>query len=127
MKSSNLRWPFGRRWLFIPPILLGAAALFYMGKNRDLPKQLPIAEVARTLRIIEVPQVALVPRVLGYGAAQPADIWSAVAEVKGRVVAVHPELKAGAIIRADKEVLRIDPAEYELLIAQFKAEIAEIH
>ncbi len=100
--------------------------LIFMVRNRAQPVQIDVPEVTRALRVIKVPQVSLVPRIVGYGTAQPADIWTAVAEVKGRIIKIHPELKAGAIIRAGEEVLRIDPAEYELQIAQLRAEIAEV-
>ena len=46
--------------------------------------------------------------------------------MKGRVISVHPELKSGAILFASTEVLRIDPTDYELQIAQLEAQSAEI-
>ena len=115
-----------RRLLVIPPVLLGVGIFLLMKGTFTPPERQPIAEVARPLRVIEVPQVALVPRVMGYGVAQAADVWSAVAEVKGRVVQVHPELKAGAIFRAGAQVLQVDPTEYALRIALLQAEIAEL-
>jgi RND family efflux transporter MFP subunit len=64
--------------------------------------------------------------VLGYGTARPGDVWSAVADVRGRIVETHSELKAGAILRKGEVVLRIDPSEYELRVAQLEAEIAQV-
>ena len=114
------------RWLILPPVLIGAGIFGYMLKSRPpLPRE-PISELARPLRVIEVSQVALVPRVIGYGTAEPGDVWRAVAEVKGRVVSVHPELKSGVIVRKGDEVLRIDPADYELQIALLRAETAQV-
>ncbi|MCG8448468.1 MAG: efflux RND transporter periplasmic adaptor subunit [Pirellulales bacterium] len=116
---------FNRRTLIVLPIVAGAAIFWFMRGKREAPAPGPLQEIARTLRVIEVPQVALVPRVVGYGVAQAADRWSAVAQVKGRIVQVHPELKSGAILRAGEVVLQIDPTEYEIRIAQLQAEIAE--
>jgi multidrug efflux pump subunit AcrA (membrane-fusion protein) len=48
------------------------------------------------------------------------------AEVKGRVVAVHPELKSGALISAGKLLIKIDPTEYELAAARLEASINQI-
>lgn len=117
---------FNRRTAIVIPIILGVAAFWFMKGKRADPLALPVQEVARTLRVIEVPQVPLVPRVVGYGVAQAADRWSAVAQVKGRIVDVHPELKAGAILKEGELVLKIDPTEFEIRIAQLEAEIAEI-
>jgi len=124
--SNKKRWPIGRKLLVLPPVVIGVVVLAFMAKNRTPPQQVVVTEVARKLRVIEVPQVSLVPRVVGYGTAQPADVWTAVSEVKGRILETHPELKAGAIIHAGEMVLQIDPAEYELQIAQLRAEIAEV-
>ena len=107
-------------------LALGVGVFLLMKSKRSEPVPKPLDEVARSLRVIQVPQVPLVPRVVGYGIARSADRWSAVAEVKGRIVHVHPELKAGSIFKAGEVVLRINPAEYELRIAQLEAEIADI-
>jgi RND family efflux transporter MFP subunit len=118
--------PHARRLLILPPVAIGAIVLGWMVRGRTDSEPVVPAEVARALRVIEVPQVALVPRVLGYGTARAGDLWKAVAEVKGRVVAVNEELKAGAVLRQGDEALRIDPAEYELLIVQLQADIAQV-
>ncbi len=117
---------FGRQALILPPVLIGAAVLFAVVARRNAPQQEAISEASRPLLVIEVPRTAVVPRVLGFGTARPGDIWSAVAEVKGRIIKTHPELKAGAMIRHGETVVRIDPTEYELQIARVKAEIAQI-
>ncbi len=124
-RFSKLSLPGARNWLAIFPVLLGIALFVLMKGRREEPVPQEIAEVARPLRVIEVPEVALVPRVLGYGTAQAGDVWTAVAEVRGRVVYIHPELKPGAILQSGEQVLQIDPAEYELQIAQLLAEISE--
>lgn len=127
---SKLSSRFGS--LFLSPVslvillILGVGILYLMGSGRTDPEPQPLEEVARSLRVINVPQVPLVPRVVGYGLARSADRWSAVAEVKGRIVEVHDELKAGSILKAGETVLRIDPTEYGLRIAQLEAEIADI-
>ena len=125
-KANSFLRHIDRRLLVIPPVLLGVGIFWLMKGEYTEPERQPIAEVARPMRVIEVPQVALVPRVVGHGIAQAGDIWSAVAEVKGRVVQVHPELKPGAIFRGGVQVMQVDPAEYQLRIAQLEAEIAEI-
>jgi multidrug efflux system membrane fusion protein len=126
MRMARILSLFDRRLLILPPILVGAFLLYRVVSERNVPQQEKILETSRPLLVIEAPQTAVVPRVLGFGNAVPADVWSAVAEVKGRIVEVHPELKAGSIIHRGATVLRIDPAEYELRTAQLKAELAQI-
>lgn len=125
MKRLHLPTNF-RRWLIVPPVVLGVGVMALLVINKEQLKRKPERELSRVLRVIQVPQVDVVPRVLGYGTAQPGRVWRAVAEVKGRVVTVDPQLKAGAIMRAGEGILRIDPMEYELAIAQLQADIEQV-
>lgn len=111
--------------LVAAPILAGVAVFVWMVRHRETPARTPIAEVARSLRVIETSAATLRPKAIGYGTARPAAIWSAVAEVKGQVIEVHPELNPGAVLSSGEVALRIDPTEYELQIAQHEAEIAQ--
>ena len=79
----------------------------------------------RSFRVIR-PVVDLVPRVVGYGTARPGQVWQAVAEVKGRVVQVHAELKSGSMVHRGEVLLKIDPAEYDLAVAQLEADLSQI-
>ena len=126
MRLPRINTIFSRRLLVLPPILIGAVILYVVVSKRNAPEQEAIPEASRPLLVIDVPQATVVPRALGFGNARPGDIWSAVAEVKGRIVEAHAELTAGSIIRKGETVIRINPTEYELQIAQLNAEVAQI-
>ncbi len=74
--------------------------------------------------VIAIPGISYVPRASGYGEARPARVWRAVPEVGGEIVATHPELQSGALIRAGAELFRIDPTGPELAIREAEAAIA---
>lgn len=114
-----------RKWLIVAPVLLGLAALAMLVFSRAGPERTPEQEEVRSVRVIRAEPVDVVPRAIGYGTAEPGQVWQAVAEVKGRVAEVHPQLKAGAMLKEGEVLLRIDPAEYELAIARFRADIAQ--
>lgn len=115
-----------RRWLFLPPALVGAAAVVLFVLNKRSLERTPVQEESRVLRVIPVPEVTLVPRVLGYGTAEPARVWRAVAEVRGRVIQVHEQLSAGTLLRKGAEILRIDPREFELRVSRLEADIEQV-
>lgn len=114
-----------RKWLIVPPVVLGIAVVGLLVFNRAGPERTPEQEGVRSVRVIRAVAVDVVPRAIGYGTAQPGQVWRAVAEVKGRVAEVHPQLKAGAMLKEGEVLLRIDPTEYELAIAQYEADIAQ--
>ena len=112
--------------LFLPPVLAAAAVLIIAVRSREAPERTPPRETATAVRVVVAPSVAVVPRVLGYGNVQPEKVWEAVAEVDGRIVEVHPQLKKGAILPAGAVLLRIDPAKYRLAISQIEANVGAV-
>ncbi|MDH3604195.1 MAG: efflux RND transporter periplasmic adaptor subunit, partial [Candidatus Tectomicrobia bacterium] len=117
------RW---RALLILPPILLGMVVLVWLIAGQQPPAKTERGEPARPVRVIEAPQLELVPTAEGYGPVQPARVWMAVAQVAGRVVKIHPHLRDGEILPEGAELVRIDPVDYELALAQTQAELAEL-
>ena len=117
---------FFKKLLIIPGAVLGVVALFILVRTRPEPQQSEMREVARPVRVITVPEVAIVPRALGYGMVQAGQTWQAVAEVAGKIIEIHPQLKKGALLRAGDVLLRIDPAEYGLAKIRAQSEIENL-
>lgn len=118
MKSDCL----SRKLLIIPPLALGVLAVALAVIFRQSREQSEPAEMARRLSVAPLDRVEVRPTAVGYGVARPARIWRAVAEVGGTVVETHPRLDAGEFIAAGTVVVRIDPVDYELQVAQLEAE-----
>lgn len=87
-------------------------------KHTDVGAPPPIAEY------ITAKKRTFVPRATGYGFAEPATLLEASAEVSGRIIYMNPDLKAGAFLPADTVLLRIDPTDYELALAEARADLA---
>ncbi len=110
-------------WLFLLPVVAGAFVLAYAFEMKPSPVQIAPTESTTRVRIIEVPEVTLIPRAVGYGNIMPGRVWQAVAEVAGKIAEIHPQLKKGAIIGKGEILLKIDPTDYLLAIAQAEADI----
>ena len=112
-----------KKLLILPPLMLGIAVLYYFISNKKPPAQDAVRETVRLVRVIEIKKTSVVPKISGFGEVRPARVWSATAQVSGQVTFVHAKLKKGAILKAGTEIVRISPADYELAIAQAKANI----
>ena len=115
-----------RKILVLLLVALGGLAALILMKPREAPKRVPLEERVTPVRVVEAPSVAVAPRVLGYGNVKPGRVWEAVGQVGGAVVYRHPELRKGAILRKGTELLRIDPADYRLSVAQIEANIRSV-
>lgn len=112
-------------WI-LPPVIIGVLVMMFAVGKKPAPVRVDNGEAGRAVRTITVPQVDLRPVAEGYGVARPARVWTAVAQVSGRVIETHPRLRDGEIIPGGTLLVRIDPVDYELALAQRKAELAEI-
>ncbi|MCW9035855.1 MAG: HlyD family efflux transporter periplasmic adaptor subunit [Rhodospirillales bacterium] len=112
-----------RRLAFIPPVVLGVAVMAFAVSNKEGPVQAPPQEIAKSVRIIEAAKVPVVARAIGYGSVKPSNVWNAISRVKGTAVYVNPDFKKGAVLQKGTELVRIDPTDYQLTIAQFEANI----
>ena len=113
-----------RKLAIIIPLAAGAAILGYAIKSRQPPPQNPPAERSRHVRVIHAAKVPVTPHVTGYGAVKPGSVWNAIAQVSGKIAYVHPNLKKGALIKRGVVIIRIDKADFEMAIAEAKANIA---
>ncbi len=112
--------------LIFPPVIAGVLVLIWMAAGKQPPVQAEQGEPTRTVRVAEATLADFVPTAEGYGPVRPARVWTAVAQVSGRVVEIHPKLRDGEILTEGTLLLRIDPTDYELALEQARAKLAEL-
>lgn len=112
---------YTRKLLALIPLLIALPMVITWMGNREQPQKVEIAETVYPLRVIQVQEVALVPRIIGFGVAEPAETWRAMAEVKGRVSEIHPNLKGGAVVSEGEQLIKIESTEYENVKAKLEA------
>ncbi|MEL7466554.1 MAG: HlyD family efflux transporter periplasmic adaptor subunit [Pseudomonadota bacterium] len=112
-----------RRLAFLPPVLLGAALLWWATANRPPPATVEVEERRVAAAYVVVAPRALVPEVSGFGEVAPARVWTAVAQVAGRVAYVHDELIRGGFVGAGETLIEIAKDDYELAVVRADADI----
>jgi len=115
-----------RKWVIVLPIAIGLAVLFMLkGTGTTPPREKP-KEKATPVNVIPAPSVTVVPKAIGQGTAKPGKTWSAITQVKGKIIEKHPRLSKGAILKAGSIIAKVDPTDYQLAITQTEADIQGI-
>lgn len=109
----------------LPVFVVGGLALAFLivsfaprVSHVDVGAPPPLAEY------VEAKMRPFLPSATGYGFVEPATFLEASAEVSGRITYMNPELKAGAFLTEGTIVLRIDPTDYRLALAEARADLA---
>jgi membrane fusion protein, multidrug efflux system len=114
-----------KKWLLLPPVVVGVLLVVFAARGKKPPTIVPPAPNVRALRVLSVPKLSVVPRVTGYGTAQPGRVWRCVPEVAGRLTLVAANLEAGQIMREGEVIAKIDSATYALTVTRLEAEISQ--
>ncbi|MEO0680984.1 MAG: TolC family protein [Pseudomonadota bacterium] len=114
---------FPRGALIAPPILLGVALLWFADANRPPPDTAALEERRTPAAFVVATPRRFTPSVSGFGAVAPARVWSAVAQVSGRVAEIHPDFVRGGFVPEGQVLIRISAEDYELAVARAEADI----
>lgn len=112
-----------KKLLFFPVVAVGVIILITITKLRPSVEVKPLEDRSKIVKTLSLEQQNIAPQVIGFGKIRPKFEWKAIAEVSGKVVYRHPDLNKGNILLAGTEVLRIDPLDYELKLAQAEADL----
>lgn len=112
-----------RKLWFLPPLLVGVAAIALAPMIKSKPAQVDPVERAVKVRAIKVTPLEVVARATGYGAVTPGRAWDAVAEVAGQVVWISEDLKNGRRVAMGTPLLGIEDADYRLAQTQAAAQL----
>lgn len=111
-----------KRWLPIA-VVIGVVSLIFLASIRPAPKVSAEVTLAPLVETMKVEVKTLDPVITGFGRAQPKESWSAISEVSGRVIYRHPDLERGRTLPVGTVVIKIDPVDYELAVAQSRSNL----
>lgn len=117
---------FSKKVLFLIPVIAGVVVIANMVLNKQGPSRPERAEQSRTVSVVTVQPMTIIPKIKGYGYVQPTDVWEAIPEVGGRIVEIHPELDKGTFVTKGELLVRIDPQSYGLAESRGVASIMTI-
>lgn len=103
-------------------LLAGGGVSAYLILSRPKPSEEPEEVSARVVRVFAAQKTSHRLAITAYGTSRAAEVWTAIAEVKGRAVEVNPCFEPGEILPAGTVLVRIDRIDYELARDRFQAE-----
>ena len=102
---------------------LALAAYFVGSRPRALPKS--PEEKVWPIAVTEVTRRDVRPDIRVFGEIQAGREAEIRAMVAGRLVELNPDFRNGAFIRAGMQLAKIDPVDYEIHLAEQRAELAQ--
>lgn len=112
--------------MVLAPVALAVMVTARLVAQAPGPGRVEVQVTGPAVRVAPVAVAPLVPQAQAWGAVRAAQTWTAVSEVRGAVIWRAPDLETGLLLRAGEVVLRIDPADYDLAIAQAEADLAAL-
>lgn len=112
-----------RRWLFLPPIAFGVIVVVWLASSKEEVPRRTAEENAIPVRVVSVQRESIGAQATGYGTVKAKRVWKAIAEVGGRVVALHEPLRPGIHVNQQELLVEIDATDYELAKKQRIADL----
>ncbi|HHB82899.1 MAG TPA: efflux RND transporter periplasmic adaptor subunit [Devosia sp.] len=116
----------GRIAILLFALVAGVAIVAFFVSRLEAPERVSAEENRRAVQVMQVGPTPFSVQASGFGTAEPEHTWSAISNVKGRVIFVHDDLESGEILREGTLLLQTDPSFYELGIREAEAEIASV-
>ena len=104
-------------------IVIGILVTIIIIKLQPEMQHTPQDKAPVAVSTIKITKQLVHPTITGFGTVEPDLTLQAKAEVRGRVVYVHPELKKGAILAKDTLMIKIDDIDYQLSLKQAQADL----
>lgn len=117
------------RWVLQPLLVVALLVFGFLGamglsSSREAPARQEQERYAPLVRVTRVRQASLPVTVSGNGTLQPRTRVELVPQVGGRIVEMHPRLRAGGRFAAGEVLARIEAIDYELALATARAEVS---
>ena len=107
----------------VPIIAAGALVLGNIVANKAPPARVELTERATAVRVIEAEEMAVRPSLSGFGLVSPSRTYEAISQVGGTAAYVNPAMRKGEIMPEGALLLRLSPEDFNLAIAQVRANI----
>ncbi len=117
----NFEWLTKRRAL---PVIFASCILLaiLLIKLQPVMQHEPSVGLVTPVNVITISQYSVKPAITGFGVVEPDILLEAKAEIAGKIVYVHPQLRNGTVFPKDTVVIRIEQDDFQLTLKQAEAD-----
>lgn len=124
--NSSILLVLGRVLAVFVPIAVAVGIVLWSGTLKSAPVPAERSANVRPVRVITLEPVQFIPQISGYGPAEPAREWRAIARIDGEVIETSDSLKNGQFVPQGALLLRIDDTDIRLDLAQIDARLSSL-
>ena len=122
-EKSEIRSIASYTLIVLALLTIGVLSIVYLASTKPSPSGETSEELGRLVRVFEAHKVSHRIAISAYGTTRASEVWTAIAEVRGRAVEVSPQFEPGEILPAELPLVKIDRTDYELAERRLKAEV----
>ncbi|OGV33499.1 MAG: hypothetical protein A2020_10390 [Lentisphaerae bacterium GWF2_45_14] len=127
MKFEIKEFSVQKRLLICSVILIfGILCMSGLRMLRKKPADKAEEELLRTVFVQEVVPETVNLKISGYGTVKPRNQVTISSEIKGKIVQIDPDLKAGRTVEKDEILAKIDDSDYKINLETTAAEIERL-
>ncbi|MCP4106831.1 MAG: efflux RND transporter periplasmic adaptor subunit [Desulfobacteraceae bacterium] len=105
-------------------ICIGIAGAYYLKNSGKKTRKRPPAKMTSLVRVMPLSLSSENVMIRAMGTVVPARELVIKSRVSGEITDIRPEFMQGGFLKADQEVLRIDPEDYKLAIIKKQSQVA---
>jgi RND family efflux transporter MFP subunit len=113
-----------RLFLCASVLFAGALIMSVLAGMKEAPARIERGEAVIQVNTMTVSPQSYPVYISGYGEAMPVEIVPLSPEVSGKVIEIHPDLKAGGLVKKGDLLFKIDPSEFQLMADTGKKRLA---
>jgi multidrug resistance efflux pump len=107
-------------------IVFGAGVIMQrMLADREPPRQRPVREQVFTVQTVPVQRGDFQPEIQVFGTVIVGNVIELRTELAGPLIAVHPDLRNGAVLAAGTVIAELDPFEFETAASEAEVDILD--
>lgn len=118
MSHTPTNKTFYKKWLPLLVLLIAIALTVLLIKSRQTPTKHPFVDRGTLVEVQQMTAQDIPLRIQATGTVQPRHQLRLSPQISGKVVALHPQFRAGGAVHKGELLISIDPRDYALALTK---------